>query len=135
MDVRVCSKCKESKAFSEFPKDSRKKHGIRYSCRVCENARMAKYDKSEAGVKRMRTGKWKQQGIDITFDEYEERYARLEGRCEICNDFQTSLCVDHDHNTGLVRGLLCRPCNLGLSAFKEEPKIFLNAEAYIRSFK
>ena len=135
MDVRICSKCKEQKPFSEFHKDSRKKHGIRYSCKDCEKPRMYEYDKSNAGVKRMRCGKWKQQGINITFDEYEERYSQLEGRCEICNDFQPTLCVDHDHKTGLVRGLLCRPCNLGLSAFKEEPKIFLNAEAYMRSFK
>ena len=135
MDVRVCSKCKEQKVFNDFPKDSRKKHGIRYSCRECDKIRMSIYDKSDVGVKRMRINRWKKQGIDITFNDYEERYTRLEGRCEICNDFHPSLCVDHDHKTGLVRGLLCRPCNLGLSAFQEEPKIFLNAEAYIRSFK
>ncbi len=133
MSTRVCARCKIEQPFSEFNKDSKKKHGIRYNCKECERARMIKYDASEAGVQRMRVGRWKLQGINITFDEYADRYARLGGKCEICGDFKESLCVDHNHKTGEIRGLLCKPCNIGLSALKENDSVLESAISYLRS--
>ena len=40
-------------------------------------------------------------------------------------------CVDHDHETGAVRGLLCRECNLGLAAFRESPTALRRAAGYL----
>lgn len=51
-----------------------------------------------------------------------EWYAMLisqSGRCLICLDPMVEPSVDHDHATGLVRGLLCKPCNLGLGSFRD----------------
>ena len=55
--------------------------------------------------------------------------ARAGGRCEVCKA-EVKLVIDHDHNTGRVRGLVCNTCNLRLGkAFKDgwDKK----AEAYI----
>ena len=132
MSTRVCARCKIDQPFSDFNKDAKKKHGIRYNCKTCERARMQKYDKSEAGIQRMRASHWKIQGINITFDEYADRYAAVGGKCEICGDFNESLCVDHNHSTGAIRGLLCKPCNIGISALKEQAEVLNNAISYLR---
>lgn len=42
-----------------------------------------------------------------------------------------ALCVDHSHETGKVRGLLCRKCNTGIGLFYEDPRLLRRAEAYI----
>lgn len=50
----------------------------------------------------------------ITPDEYWAIYAHQGGVCYICrraNGSKKKLSVDHDHRTGIVRGLLCSPCN------------------------
>lgn len=44
--------------------------------------------------------------------EYQRIFREQVGRCAICLRSGRSLDVDHDHNTGKIRGLLCRPCNM-----------------------
>ena len=39
--------------------------------------------------------------------------------------------TDHDHLTGRVRGILCRLCNVGLGAFRENPFVMQRAVAYL----
>jgi hypothetical protein len=63
----------------------------------------------------------------ITLENYSEMYKLQEGKCSIClefysetSDFRTKvLHVDHCHNTGRVRGLLCHKCNKALGLFKD----------------
>ncbi len=40
-------------------------------------------------------------------------------------------CVDHDHQTGFVRGLLCRDCNAALGLFKDSQEILERAIGYL----
>lgn len=76
----------------------------------------------------------------ISVDEYEALEAGQGGRCAICgvdanhgrNHGRGSLCIDHDHNTGKVRGLLCHTCNLGLAYYNDDPQLFDNCGAYLR---
>lgn len=41
------------------------------------------------------------------------------------------LCIDHDHETGRIRGLLCWPCNTALGAFNDSKALLLRAIDYI----
>lgn len=62
-----------------------------------------------------------------------------DGRCAICREEETatargrvrSLAVDHDHETGAVRGLLCSRCNTALGLFRDNPALLLEAIAYL----
>lgn len=61
-------------------------------------------------------------------------YVKQDARCAICSaEFPHSeLLVDHDHGTGLVRGLLCRNCNIGLGNFLDSEHLLLKAIEYLR---
>jgi len=54
------------------------------------------------------------------------------GRCVICQE-ELPLCIDHDHETGKVRGLLCRLCNAGIGMLRESPEVLRRAIAYLES--
>ncbi len=56
----------------------------------------------------------------LTVDHYQRILASQNGVCAICHKLDPNgrdLAVDHDHDSGKVRGLLCRPCNTGLGLF------------------
>jgi len=67
----------------------------------------------------------------LASEEYEQMVADRKGRCDICGDQPERLCVDHDHGTKVVRGLLCRNCNSALGKFKDSTQILRNAIIYL----
>jgi hypothetical protein len=70
----------------------------------------------------------------IGIDDYERMLAEQNGGCRICGTpppENGSLHVDHDHDTGQIRGLLCVSCNNAIGALKENLDIFLAAMAYL----
>ena len=70
---------------------------------------------------------------DITADEYDEMLGCQDGGCKICGKSfeRVKLAVDHDHNTGKVRGILCENCNRGLGMFKDDPELLKSAVQYL----
>ena len=71
---------------------------------------------------------------NLTLPEYNGMLASQQGACAICLRPPTTrpLHVDHEHSSGVIRGLLCFRCNYGLSWFRENPAWLENAAAYLR---
>lgn len=65
--------------------------------------------------------------------EYEALVEAQGGRCAICEVApEGNLRVDHDHETGEVRGLLCHPCNAGIGLLRDNPVLLLKAANYLK---
>jgi hypothetical protein len=70
----------------------------------------------------------------ITVADFDRMVASQDGRCWICRCVPPStLCVDHDHKTGVVRGLLCRPCNSTLGRHENDPLFLSRMVEYLKS--
>jgi len=66
--------------------------------------------------------------------EFDRLLAAQGGLCAICHQICSTgarLCVDHDHATGRIRGLLCRRCNRALGAMKDSADLFRSAAEYL----
>src|SRR3990167_11540844 len=70
---------------------------------------------------KVRETKWRHTGIDCTYAQYKELEAAQSGCCALCGnpDKGRHLAVDHHHNTGRIRGLLCRPCNQAIGVLEK----------------
>ncbi len=70
----------------------------------------------------------------LTREGFQDLYDAQKGVCAICgrkNKKKRPLCIDHDHDTGQVRGLLCYKCNLGLGMFYDSAKCLQRAIEYL----
>lgn len=76
---------------------------------------------------------------NIDLNQYKELCAQQEYMCKICLakfDFNKELpCVDHDHLTKEVRGILCRKCNSGLGFFNDDAGLLFSASKYLSKNK
>jgi len=76
---------------------------------------------------------------NITMKEYNKMFLKQEGKCALCGGlrsvFQTALCVDHDHETDEIRGLLCMHCNLMLGYAKDNINVLLSAIEYLNKLE
>lgn len=70
----------------------------------------------------------------ITVEQYNKMLAAQGGTCAICASTPglRRLAVDHDHETGIVRGLLCGPCNRALGMFRDDPALLAAAIRYLQ---
>lgn len=132
---KLCNTCGIEKLKSEFGKDKNKWDGLKYLCKECHNkanliyrqSHPEKYRSVNLAYARSDHGKAKQRANKLrrnfwphlTNEEAVKEYDRLfhvqKNSCAICDIHQSALkialCVDHDHKTGKVRGLLCHKCN------------------------
>lgn len=71
----------------------------------------------------------------LSWDEYQELYNAQKGTCPICFGFleltSPDTVVDHCHNTGKIRGLLCRKCNMALGLFSDNIQNLNRAAKYL----
>lgn len=71
----------------------------------------------------------------ITQADYDAMVVAQGGRCKICKGTPRGkpfLLVDHDHDTGAIRGLLCQPCNVGIGHLGDDPQRLRAAAEYLR---
>jgi len=72
----------------------------------------------------------------LTLEDYEKMLEEQNNLCKICNEPETekkSLAIDHDHNTGKGRGLLCSKCNKGIGLLRDNPELLRIAANYLQN--
>jgi hypothetical protein len=133
-----CSTCNEMKIHAEFYRDSSMKHGLSSYCKQCQKVYDKKYQLTDKYKVKVRKTKWRKQGIEVTYTQYEQMIAASNGACEICgkteNQFGKGMCVDHDHDTGTIRGILCTDCNMGVGNLKDDLDLLYKAVAYLERY-
>jgi hypothetical protein len=120
---RVCNTCGVSKPVSEFHKPNKK------DCKDCRNearrgARQAENNYDPKTWKQSQKRDYQlRSNYGITLEEYNRNWSEQEGCCYVCGVHETvykkSLAVDHNHETGQVRSLLCGKCNTALGQVDE----------------
>lgn len=71
----------------------------------------------------------------MTPEQFDAMLVAQDGVCAICQRtcaMGRSLSVDHDHQTGMVRGLLCAGCNVALGRFEDDVERLEAAIRYLR---
>ena len=136
--MKKCTKCGVEKPLSEFYKNKSKKDGLQTRCKICDVLKTRKkYQKDpELSAKKRFIRKLKQE-YNLSLEEYNTIKTIQNGACAICKSpLQTgmSVHVDHCHDSGKVRGILCRWCNLGLGHFKDSLISLKSALLYLEKY-
>jgi hypothetical protein len=135
--TKVCTKCKEEKPKSEFYKDKQNTSGLKSWCKTCSHSYTKELNKKNPDVKREWYLKTK---YGLTLEQWVLLFEQQGGRCAICFTFEPNgrydtFHVDHDHNTGVIRGLLCDSCNRGIGLLKDSTTVLKSAVSYLERFK
>lgn len=120
--------------------ENRKKEAIRKSSPEYKEKAFSHRSSEYAKAKRLSYRRKLSYGI--TQEAYDALLAQQNGVCAICGNPETviirgTLCplsVDHDHDTGKIRGLLCSTCNAALGLFKDNIENLSNAIDYLMGF-
>lgn len=143
--MKICTKCGRDLPEDEFwraPK-ARNRSGLRSWCKGCSRRAAKEWWDTDGNRRRYhhktRTNNLRKYGI--TQAKYDAMLAEQGGVCAICklpesreNQFGVmSLAVDHDHETGRVRGLLCSYCNRALGGFRDSAALLRTAAEYLEA--
>jgi recombination endonuclease VII len=69
----------------------------------------------------------------ITVAQFNARLAEQDHKCPICGDIDAKFVVDHDHETGSVRGIICGRCNSGLGMLQDSLENLKSAVRYLET--
>jgi len=142
--VKTCNACRRTLPLADFGKNMRYADKLQRDCRECANAKTrARYWRKP---EEYRESKANRRSPDRTLPEVKraghlrraygmteadvQLQVRLQGGgCGICGN--PPVVVDHDHQTGDTRGILCHRCNLGLGHFKDNLETMRKAIEYL----
>lgn len=136
--MKLCAGiCQENKSRDLFSKDSNTKDGYRHDCNECRAKKRRAHSLKDLSKSSARRRKHRLKSIyGITMEQYDQRYIEQLGKCKICRTHQSELKkrleVDHDHATGLVRGLLCPKCNKALGLLNDNSEVLVSAIKYLK---
>lgn len=146
-EVKTCRKCLVEKPLEAF----RSGRTICKACAVVYHREASRRwyleyrERHAASQKEHRKNNPRNRGVaearkrryGISIEEYDALSIKQKGVCAICGGppvkNRNSLSVDHCHETGHIRGLLCGRCNTGLGMFKDLPELLEKALLYLRS--
>lgn len=138
--MMTCTRCHEEQPIDEFYRDKNRKSGRYPICKTCKREYDNKRYAANPEKRKAQMRKWAlKSGYGISVDEYDVMLASQSGQCRICGATQgwanKRLAVDHDHETGAVRALLCDRCNLILGKAGDSPELLLKAAAYLKDYE
>ncbi len=136
-----CREC-NVKGTRQYYKDNRghilRKRKKGYAAIKVQKAKYRKENKEKCKQSARNTNYYRKFGIRIK--DYDEMYERQSGVCAICGKKEDAiyrgvaknLAIDHDHVTGVVRGLLCAKCNTALGNVNDDIGILVNMIEYLK---
>jgi Recombination endonuclease VII len=113
---RWCPACEQAVPHDEYMRASRTSSGFGSRCKACHNAANSEY--------------YLRRTYQLTKDHVAEMRRAQGDRCAICGD-PAPQHLDHDHETGGIRELLCQRCNHGLGLFRDDPALLHAAAFYV----
>lgn len=147
----TCGRCKEPKTDGSHPtycracwntiqREARKGAERRYNerCSRCGKLRAPEDRRHQSYCRECSRAYLRMRAYGITQEEYDARLAEQGGRCAICKAPPEAsrygvLAVDHCHDKGHVRGLLCDKCNRLLGHWKDDPTLLRRAAEYLEA--
>ena len=137
MEFKKCTKCGRIKLITEFSKrgDTDK---LRSNCKECvSKGNLDRYHNGGKELQAIRSRRALLKKYGITEEFYEQERKSQNYSCKICGKHESTqkhgrLFIDHCHDTGLYRGLLCHTCNTGLGSFYDDTETMLKAIEYVK---
>jgi len=144
-ETKICTGCQQEKPLTEFfSRGGKLVHLYKSQCKLCMQAkRQAWAEQNRDHLNDWRRNNWvvtnrRLRRRGATQDMYNAMYEAQKGCCALCNEPEEKfswLCIDHDHETGKIRGLLCPNCNRGLGLLKDNANLLQKAAEYITANK
>lgn len=136
--MKICTKCKEPHPLTNFYRAKKSPDGLTYWCRQCLSRLSMESQKrrrekigQKAWALQLRKADLKQY-YGLSLEAFDAMVKGQKGKCAICwQKPKKGLVVDHCHKTGIVRGLLCGNCNVGIGNLRDDPEIVASALAYL----
>lgn len=132
-ELKRCRQCNEVKPSEMFTTDTSSRDGLFFRCVECNRASM-----HERYHKHKHERPWLERHLRLTYgitvDQYNEMLDAQGGACAICGSTDhgsKNWHVDHDHETGAVRGILCHGCNHALGGAHDNPDTLIAAAKYL----
>ena len=144
MSSKTCSQCKQNKPFDQFYISQRRSDGRQHRCKECsrvytqEATQQWRKINSAASCASNKKTKLKMK-YGLLQHDIEKLLEEQNGLCAICStpisysasSKKATPHIDHDHETGIVRGLLCLTCNTGIGMFGDSILLLDQAKAYL----
>lgn len=137
-NVKRCTICRREKGATEFH-IGKTKSGTPFlqgRCKSCCRTYLRAWSRTETGVRLKQEWSRRRNLQSYAMNEvaYSQLLADQNGGCAICggnNADGRRLSVDHDHESDIVRGLLCHCCNVGIGLLKEDVRVLAAAIRYL----
>lgn len=130
--TKTCSECGKTKPTDDFGLARTRPDGLNNRCRPCNLEYARAWRLRNKDRERVRAlGRY-----GMSLDDYDRLFARQRGRCAICSTTKGGgrgphLHVDHCHDSGRIRGLLCNNCNRGLGLLGDSAEALAAASSYL----
>ena len=116
---KTCTKCGAKKPLTDYHMSSKSNDGKASWCKGCVNSIRRENRKRTYTAENKR--KWAlKTRYGLTPEQVEAMSIAQGGQCAVCKKPIEKFHIDHNHNTGAVRGLLCHRCNVRIGGWDDE---------------